>query len=82
MIVADERRVNVKIKKEQQKLIKTLGIIIKVDRNLKVIQYLDVELDLHTGNVSPYMKENIMLKYVNTSSNLPKTVIKHVPRGI
>lgn len=46
--------------------------------NRKVVQYLDTEIDLLAGTVPPYMRPNTILKYVNTKSNRPENVIKHI----
>lgn len=67
MVIADKRRGNDKIRKELHNLFKKFGFIIEIDMNLKVVQYLGVKLNLHTGNVFPYIKPNSKLKYLNTS---------------
>lgn len=54
MVVPDKKRVNDKIRKQLYRLLKRLGFDIEVDMNLKVVQYLDTELNLETGNVSLY----------------------------
>lgn len=54
MVVPDKKRVNDKIRKQLYKLFKSLGFDIEVDMNSKVVQYLDTELNLETGNISLY----------------------------
>lgn len=75
MVVPDNRRNNDKIRKLLFKFFKRLGFVIEVDINQKVAQYLDVELNLQNNNVSPYIKHNSILKYVNAGFNHPKSVI-------
>lgn len=53
------RRVNDKIKKMLFENFKSLGFEIEFVMNKKVVEYLDVELNLQTVSVSPYMKHKI-----------------------
>ena len=48
----------------------------------KVVNFLDVSLNLSSGQYSPYMKPNNTLKYINVNSNHPPTVLKNIPVGI
>ena len=55
---------------------------ITVEANKKVVNFLDVTLDLNSGQHMPYMKPNNTLQYVNTKSNHPPAVLKNIPVGI
>lgn len=63
------------------KLINSLEFESELDINNKVVQYLDVDLYLQTGSVSPYTKTNTELMYVNAGSNRLASVIRHIPKG-
>ena len=47
--------------------------------NKKVVNFLDVTLDLTTGRHKPYMKPNTTPLYVSSLSNHPPTIIKNIP---
>ena len=44
--------------------------------NSKVVNFLDVTLDLNTGIFKNFMKENDTPVYVNVKSNHPPTILK------
>ncbi|KAK3722560.1 hypothetical protein QZH41_007011 [Actinostola sp. cb2023] len=71
-----------KIKKSICKIFKENELSITIEANKKVINFLDVTLDLNSGQYRPYMKPNNTLQYVNTDSNHPPTVLKNIPEGI
>lgn len=54
MVEQDRRRENDNIREKLFKLFKRSGFDIKIETNLKIIQYLDIELDLINESVSPY----------------------------
>ena len=47
--------------------------------NKKVVNFLDVTLDLNTGRYRPYMKPNTTLLYISSLSNHPPNIIKNIP---
>ena len=53
-----------------------------VDVNLKVLDFLDVTLDLERDTFSPYMKPNNTLLYVNVSSTHPPNILKNIPESV
>ena len=55
---------------------------ITVDVKLKVVDFLDVTLDLSRDTFSPFMKPNNVLEYVNLSSNHPPNITKNIPESI
>ena len=73
---------NERTKKEFQKLFKNHGLDIVIQCNLKVVNYLDVTLDLETETHRPYHKDNDVINYVNIHSNHPPNVIKQIPLSI
>mgnify|MGYP007114513607 CR=1 FL=1 len=69
-------------KKKICKVFENLGLAVTIEANAKVVNFLDITLDLNTGIYKPYMKDNDMPVYVNNRSNHPRTVLKNIPLGI
>ena len=57
-----------------------LDIVIQC--NMKTVNYLDVTLNLENSTYRPYQKENNQIKYINTESNHPPSIIKQLPLSI
>ena len=57
-----------------------LDIIVQC--NMKTVNYLDVTLNLENSTYHPYQKENDQIKYINTESNHPPSIIKQLPLSI
>ena len=55
---------------------------ITVHTNLKIVQYLDLEMNLANGVYKPYRKPDNNPLYVNAKSNHPPNVLKQIPKGI
>ena len=70
------------IRKRLYKLFDEFGFRLDITTDLKIIDYLDVTLNLYSGTVSPFRKRNQDLRYVDRGSNHPTQVFKHVPKGI
>ena len=49
---------------------------------MKVVNFLDITLDLNTGEFKPFMKENDNPVYVDVNSNHPPMVLKNIPMGV
>ena len=49
---------------------------------LKVVQFLDIELDLINNSYKPYKKPNHNPMYINVNSNHPPSIIKQIPSSI
>lgn len=49
---------------------------------MKIVNYLDVTLDLSTGKFCPYRKPDNYPLYINAKSNHPPSIIKHLPATI
>ena len=71
-----------RIKKDITKFFTNLGLRITVKTNLKIVDFLDVILNLSNGRYSPFRKPNDHPLYINTKSNHPPTITKHLPAAI
>ena len=58
------------------------GLNITIQTNMKSVNYLDVTFNLTTGTYRPYRKPNDQPLYINTNSNDPPNIIKHLPDAI
>ena len=61
---------------------KGFGLNITINTNLKVVNFLDVTLDISTGKYQPYNKPNNNPVYINVSSNYPPNILKRIPENI
>ena len=59
-----------------------VGLSVTIDANKKVVNFLDITMDLETGIYKPYIKDNDTPMYVNIKSNHPPSVIKNIPLGV
>ena len=71
-----------KIKKQICEVFKSLGLSITIEANKKIVQFLDVELNLSDGTYKPYIKPNDVPLYVNKESNHPPSIKKNIPLSI
>ena len=71
-----------KLKKQFQKMFNENGLKIEIKCNLKIVNYLDVTLNLNDGTYKPYRKPNDETLYVHAKSNHPPNIIKEVPIAI
>ena len=70
------------IKKKMCELFKKHNLKITIEANKKVINYLDITLDLAKNTYKPYKKPNDVPLYINYKSNHPPMIKKNVPKGI
>ena len=70
------------IKKKICKVFSDNGLEVTVEANKKVVQYLDVELNLNDGSFKPYLKPNDSPLYVNVDSSHPPSIISNIPKAI
>ena len=70
------------IKKKICEVYRRHGLSITVETNKKVVQFLDVEFDLHNESYKPYIKPNDVPSYVHQLSNHPPCVLKNIPAAI
>ena len=73
---------NEDIKKEICKVFTDNNLHLKAEANKKVTDFLDVTLNLNTGEYSPYHKPNNIPVYVNAGSNHPPKVLKNIALGV
>ena len=73
-----------KTRKEFSKILGELGLQITAQSNLKIVNYvyLDVTLNLSTGKFCPYRKPDNHPLYINTKSNHPPSITKHLQATI
>ena len=80
ILLRNVNRQNVdRIRKNVIKIFKEVGFKIEIKTNLKIVDFLDVTFNLANDTYRPYKNPNDPLLYVNTSSNHPHQVIKHIP---
>ena len=71
-----------KIKKEICKVFVKNNLSITIEANKKVVNFLDVTLDLTTEKYKPYLKPTSTPLYVHSKSNHPPCIIKNIPEAI
>ena len=76
-----------KIKKKLQRLFKEHDLEITVESNQKIMNYLDVTLNLKDDTFRPYHKPDDQIHYIYTESNHPPpppppNIVKHIPASI
>ena len=71
-----------KIRKETINKFKSLGLKITIEANLKIVNFLDVTLNLQNGTYQPFHKPNETPMYINVNSNHPPNIIKKLPSMI
>lgn len=71
-----------RIKKKLQKLFKNNGLEIVIECNKKIVDYLDITLNLNDGTYKPYSKPDSKIQYINTKSNHPPNIINQIPKTI
>ena len=64
------------------RVIKFLGFKIEVSSNNKIVNFLDVTLDLSNNSYKPFVKTDQHPSYINVNSNHPKNIIKQVPKAV
>ena len=71
-----------KIRKDFHKTFKDNGLALDIRCNLKIVNFLDVTLDLNNSTYKPYTKPNDETKYIHANSNHPPSIIKQLPVSI
>ena len=61
-----------KIQKYFSKWFRDHDLELTIQRNRKVVSFLDVTFNLENSTYSPYLKDNNKIIYVNTESNHPR----------
>ena len=71
-----------RIKKEICKIFRKCNLKITIEANKKVVNFLDVTLDLNTEKFKPYSKPSNTPLYVHSKSNHPPNIIKNIPESV
>ena len=71
-----------KIKKEICKVFAKNNLRVTIEANKKVVNFLDLTLDLTTEKYKPYSKPTSTPLYVHGKSNHPQCIIKNIPEAI
>ena len=71
-----------KNKKNLQKTFKDFGLEIVAESDLRIVNYLDVTVNLDNGSFRSYHKPHNIIQYINKESNHPPNIIKHLPASI
>ena len=61
---------------------KSLGLKITIETNLKIVNFLDLTLDLKCGKYFPFRKPGDTPVYVHKMSNHPPVIIKNIPAAV
>lgn len=69
-------------KKEICQIFTRNNLKITIEANKKVVNFLDVTLDLNTGKFRPYTKPLSTPIYVHSQSNHPPNIIRNIPEAI
>ena len=71
-----------RIKKDLCNIFGKHDLKITIEANKKIVNFLDVTLNLSSGKHMPYNKPNNIPLYVNMKSNHPPRIIDNIPRSI
>ncbi|CAB4040461.1 Hypothetical predicted protein, partial [Paramuricea clavata] len=70
------------IKKDLCSIFNKYGLKITIEANKKIVNFLDVTLNLSTGKYQPYAKPNNIPLYVHKKSNHPPNILRNIPLSI
>ena len=71
-----------KNKKNIQKIFKENKLDIVIKCNMKLVNYLDVTLNLNNSNYKPYHKPDNEILYIHKDSNHPLSILNQIPKSI
>ena len=71
-----------KIKKHFQSIFRKNNLSIIGKCNLKIVDYLDVTLNLSDSSYKPFHKPNNEINYIHRESNHPPSIIKQLPLSV
>ena len=70
------------IQKRIIRAFKFWGFKIEISSNIKIVNFLDVTLDLSNNSYKPFIKTNQNPSYININSNHPKNITKQIPKAV
>ena len=68
--------------KKLKRLFKNKGLDVIINCNMKIVNYLDVTLNLNNGSYRPYKKTNDEANYIHVNSDHPPSILKQLPMSI
>ena len=71
-----------KIQKKVIRAFEYIGLKIEISSNLKIVNFLDVTLNLSNNSYKPFSKSTTIPTYINVNSNHPASKIKQIPNAI
>ena len=71
-----------KARKQLCKNFSNFGFKITLQTNMKIVNFLDITLNLNDGTYQPYRKPNNDPIYINNKSNHPPSIVKQLPTSI
>ena len=77
-----KREIEHTLKPKLIKMFNDLDLKITVECNLKVVQFLNITLDLNKDRYFVFRKENNEINYIHSKSNHPPNIIKDIPLSI
>ena len=70
------------IKKKICAIFKSLGLSITIDANKKVVDFLDITMNLENDTYKPFIKPNDNPLYVHRESSHPQNVLENIPAAV
>ena len=70
------------IQKKIIRAFKLQGLRIQITSNLKIVDFLDVTLNLNNGTFKPFCKNDSAPRYMNISLNHPRSVLRQIPKAV
>ena len=71
-----------RIKKDIQRIFHDKGLSVEIQCNKKVVDFLDVTLNLNDGSFRPYRKPEDIINYIHADSDHPPSIIKQLPFSV
>ena len=71
-----------KVRKQFIDCFQQFGLRITCQANMKIVNFLDVTLNLLTGKYQPYRKDGNPPMFISANSNHPSSILKHLPKAI
>ena len=70
------------MKKKITAIFNSLGLEVTIEANLKIINFLDICMDLEADVYKPFIKPNTTPLYIHSKSNHPPSIVKNLPAAI
>ena len=81
-VVKLTNRQSEQLKQQLHDIFDQFGLTILIEPNKKIVDFLDVTLDLKHCEYRPYIKPNNKPLYVHVKSNHPPSILKNIPSSI